>query len=831
MAQGLAWLRLDAGSAGFRSFTGTGPEYGGELSDLKQSLDFPGLALAGPSGWAAWTCCGEARVSPPDTETGRALVFSPQAGLGAYCELDLYTRSRPVRAALSFGPPGGKPDFAALSDIPFSPAPACPKVRGDSVVLASGLLKAGIAVREDGVSLLGIDLGDFSLSEDRPVLPLAKMLVQELSTGVLREVSAEKGWATVRVTRRETSVLVYLDGHSGVTDLGFYIEARAVKPNRIEWETRVINNNPGWTVLWASYPGVNFRGGDPALIIPADSGRKITMPYKRCYSWSAPYASYSSSMPLFGLYDESKKTDNGLYVCVHDGTGARKEQFVKFSRDCGYIENLYAAENRGKGANSFALRGRLVQEIFSGDWYDIAMIYRDFVHTRADWLPLHGREDTPRWMRDVPMYLRDSLEDVNPDDFMTKSKEPKASTGRWYKEAVKVADELGVPIGYHVYSWHWNPFDNDYPNYFPAKEEFPVGIEELHKHNVYVMPYINGRIWDTHDRRNEDYRFTKEALPYTSKCDGEHPDIETYVAREIDGNLVKLAVMCPSTWLWRKEVAGITGRLLKEYNVDAVYVDQIAAAAITFCADPSHNHTPGNGSWWREAYRLLNTRLRAEAPEGKGYTTECNAEIYADQTDGFLTWTWVTSDLVPIFPAIYGGYVAMLGRNADGHTGINENEDQLYYRYHIGQAVLFGQQFGWVSANLVNDPVKLSFVKSSALLRYKYREYFNAGDMLRPPALKNGGKSLVTFTAMNRSGMFDGETVQAAAWKRRRDGSVLIMAVNMSDEETEADFSVPWDEYGVKQGDFKTEEAAGLSLYGSGIRGLLKPGQWAVFSS
>ena len=208
MVRSLSWLRLDAGAPGFTSFRGTGPEYGGELSDLKQSLDFPGLALTGPSGWAAWTCCGEAQVSPPDTETKRALTFSPQAGLGGFCEMDLYTRSRPIRAALSFGSPGGKPDLAALLELPFSPAPACPKVKGAIVVLASGLLKAGLAVREDGVSLLGLDLGDFSLSEDRPVLPLAKMLVRELSSGVLRELSAEKGWAAVRVRSREKSVLV-----------------------------------------------------------------------------------------------------------------------------------------------------------------------------------------------------------------------------------------------------------------------------------------------------------------------------------------------------------------------------------------------------------------------------------------------------------------------------------------------------------------------------------------------------------------------------------------------------------------------------------------------
>src|SRR5699024_1889329 len=131
---------------------------------------------------------------------------------------------------------------------------------------------------------------------------------------------------------------------------------------------------------------------------------------------------------------------------------------------------------------------------------------------------------------------------------------PKQDPDDWYKKPIELAKKMDMPIVYHLYDWHWCPFDNDYPNYFPVKEGLKEGIREMQKHNIYVMPYINGRLWDTHDRRGEDYRFTRDALEHTSKKDEQIPYTEFYNSFEPDGKRVELAVMCPSTWRWRDEM-------------------------------------------------------------------------------------------------------------------------------------------------------------------------------------------------------------------------------------------------------------------------------------
>ena len=125
------------------------------------------------------------------------------------------------------------------------------------------------------------------------------------------------------------------------------------------------------------------------------------------------------------------------------------------------------------------------------------MIYRDWVRKHARWYPNSrpdGREDTPLWMRELSVW---------------------AQTGRQAAECGepvrRFAEYLGVPVGFHWYSWHQIPFDNDYPHYFPTTDGFAEEVRKLQESNVYVMPYINGRLWDTRDRGAEDFEFTKRA--------------------------------------------------------------------------------------------------------------------------------------------------------------------------------------------------------------------------------------------------------------------------------------------------------------------------------
>jgi hypothetical protein len=87
-------------------------------------------------------------------------------------------------------------------------------------------------------------------------------------------------------------------------------------------------------------------------------------------------------------------------------------------------------------------------------------------------------------------------------------------------------------VGFHWYNWHLIPYDNDYPHYFPTKPGFIEGIRELQEAGIRVMPYINGRLWDTRDRGGEDWQFTERAHARGNEGRARQPFTETYYSIE-----------------------------------------------------------------------------------------------------------------------------------------------------------------------------------------------------------------------------------------------------------------------------------------------------------
>jgi len=343
---------------------------------------------------------------------------------------------------------------------------------------------------------------------------------------------------------------------------------------------------------------------------------------------------------------------------------------------------------------------------------------------------------------------------------------------------VKVfAEEVGVPVGFHWYNWHRIPFDNDYPHYFPAKDGFAEGVAELKKAGVYAMPYINGRLWDTHDKGADDWRFTRTALPAATKDENGDPYTETYGSKESDGNSVQLAAMCPSTSLWQGRVSDIVLRLFSECGVNGVYIDQIAAARPRLCFDASHGHPLGGGHWWTQGYWKMLDAIRAAKPAECMLTTECNAEPYIKWFDGYLTWHWQEQDMVPAFPAVYGGAIQMFGRAYRGGPS-----QDLANRMKAGQQLVFGEQIGWFSPEIIKRPDCGQFLRDCIQLRRQLGEYFHAGQMVRPPKLIGEIPEVTADWQWHGEWPITTRAIMTGAWQLHRENKVILLFVNVADQ-------------------------------------------------
>ena len=378
-----------------------------------------------------------------------------------------------------------------------------------------------------------------------------------------------------------------------------------------------------------------------------------------------------------------------------------------------------------------------------------------------------GREDTPLWMRELCVWAQTG-----------------GSAAECGEPVRRFAEYLGVPVGFHWYRWHEIPFDNDYPHYFPTTDGFVEEVRKLRKSNVYVMPYINGRLWDTRDRGVEDVEFTTRGLSAATKDDSGQPYTEMYGSKESDGSRVSLAVMCPSTSTWQDEVNEIVARLFDQCEVSGVYIDQIAAASPKTCMDPSHGHPLGGGHWWNEGYWKMLENMRREMKPDRMLTSECNAEPFLRWFDGYLTWHWQYDGQVPVFPAVYGGAIQMFGRAYRG----GETRD-LALRMKSAQQLVFGEQIGWLDPRVVDQPENAEFLRQIVRLRWQLRRYFYAGEMLRPPRLSGDIPKVRADWQWQNTWWVETDALLTGAWRLPQEDKVVVIFTNVTDQRLQAKWS------------------------------------------
>lgn len=644
---------------------------------------------------------------------------------------------------------------------------------------------------------------------------------------------AGDGWDHVDILERKNYVRVTMSNPDMGRVTGITVMAEAFldpAQNRISWQMRIVNRSDRWSVTKTTYPQGLAQGYETGFG-PVGSGSVLKQFNKRAYTFRGKYPTgVKVNMAFLAMFnelpmDKTAGSYNGLYMGVHDPDGNPKFMYMTGApqSDCTMFSVSCVPPYQRHAGNSFTLPGKLIWQSFSGNWFDATEIYRQFVFSESKWLSaLRGRSDTPEWMRNTPVWIMHFMPNENPDanpfPITLREKYADKNPEDWYRTAVRFREEIGVPVSYHLYNWHWVPFNNDNPHYFPTHSDLKAGMAELKKADIRVVPYIAGYSWDMCDRRGGDYRFEQEALPATAKDIKGEPIFTSYASTEPTGQAVRFARMCPTTALWKNEITQIVKKLSADFKMDGIYLD-VVSTAYEMCCDENHLHAPGHGDFWWKAYHELITGLRADAPADFAIVSESTSEVYSGILDGYLSWTWVQIDGVPAHSRVYGGRTAIFGRVITQ----NKRDDVDYFRFNIAQSLIYGQQLGWVHPEIVNDPVQFPFLKKMASIRWDNRDFFAEAEMLRPPVVE-GKMPLLDCEAFLRGQIWNHEKlVMAGAWEDAS-GCRKLFVINAGGEEAEVTLSVYEKEYNLPKtiDDFQHQD--GFTLLGmeskKGIRKL-----------
>ena len=530
------------------------------------------------------------------------------------------------------------------------------------------------------------------------------------------------------------------------------------------WRIHVNNDSKLWGLWQVDFPKCTgyLKSEEYDIAVPRKNWGKL---YRKCNTKMSYKYPFGWSMPMQFMC--ALNGNNAVYMATHDPGAWVKSFVIEPGKEFCITTNV---ENMAVPGSDFNAPFPVMLGVYQGSWMQACKTYRNFAAT-APWTAegkLSQRSSVPQKLKDTALWMLVG-------NYIGPENGTLAEKNKPLLDAQKFFD---VPIAAHWYNWHQIPFDTHYPNYFPTKPGISDQVQDLVSQGLVIMPYINGRIVDI---SNDDFN---SYLPHAcKKRDGNHYT-ETY------GNGVTQAPMCSYTEFWQKKVADIVEQLGNDVGVNAVYIDQIAAAGPVLCFDKSHGHPLGGGRWWYDGYRKMLKKVQQAAHrQGRNMiiTTECAAEPCMDGLDAFLIWIKPDDRSIPMTTAVYSGYSLYFASPAWFQHG-----DRAWIAAQ-GRAFIWGSQCGWMGFELFQPEhaKKAAYLKNIGKYRVAARKFLTYGELVDTIEPANKIET-ITETWPDHGGNARTATlpsIQGAIWKAE-DNSLGIFLVNYLEKANTIEFSL-----------------------------------------
>ncbi len=398
--------------------------------------------------------------------------------------------------------------------------------------------------------------------------------------------------------------------------------------------------------------------GDAQWLIPMDLGMLVDNPLRDAVNapdMSAYRRGWASHMQLTAWLADGL----GLLLHSRDTEGWIKSMLLRVGQGAAQLCIEHILPQPVEGPQQFPAYPVVVAP-FVGGWFEAAQVYKPWA-LQQRWASRGPEQRRQSYVADLAcwLWLRGRISNVSP-------------------AAKEIARRLGLPIALDWYWWHKHPYDTSYPDYFPPREgteAFKAAVADLQAHGVSVQVYSNGMSWD-----KDEPRWDTEGR----KC--------TTVLRNGDywGNVYntwmnrKLMHTCGAAEGWHRQ-ALITAEGASALGLDGLYMDQIAICGGNTipCFSTEHGHVPGGGCYGVQGFRELFEKVHRAHPD-LVISSESVSEVYQDLLECCITLqtSWEashgvaaqTSDLVPLFHAIYHGRAVVFGNycHIDGITPWDE---------------------------------------------------------------------------------------------------------------------------------------------------------------
>ena len=516
------------------------------------------------------------------------------------------------------------------------------------------------------------------------------------------------------------------------------------------------------------------------------------------------------SMQLSAIYGDE---ESGIYIATNDAEGYGKSFTVEF-RDALTNYQMINILDVASDQASYKPSYDFVLGTLHGNWYDAALIYREWALQQA-WVKnnrLHsGKMNSWLPETDVWMWNRGHSSNVLPEA----------------EDLKKYLGDCNVSVLWHW--WHNGPYDDAFPEYIPpreGRESFVKAVAKARNKGINMTPYMNSFQWGG---ATKSFR---------------EKGVERYVARKADGSTLAhiynkftenpLVPVCITQEFWRETYSGLCDTLINGYGCSGVYMDQSCNNYLCYNAD--HGHTVGGGNYWVKSHQRLIERIREKTTEQNPVLTgEGSGEDWIAHLDGFLTLEGSrermrgakASDIVPLFNAVYHGYAICFG-NLSGLTyppyddcwpkkyRSPDTETLLPEKYRQQMRMEQARTFVWGTQPMISNyhpfvrkgrPVEMRYFAELVAKRKQYKDYLQYGTMMRPPKMENEYAKEVDMVQMTiysykteGTNIFPFKkrvpTLYSSAW-RNNEGNILLAFTNINEETKALSFTIDLNEMGL----------------------------------
>ncbi len=636
------------------------------------------------------------------------------------------------------------------------------------------------------------------------------LFIQDTTTANEYTISSLSGWDSVSITHNDSSCTLQfrtpLDTHlpsslSAVVSINTH-------DDQSDWDLSVAGLGTNFSLMNAIFPKLNIKStGSDTFLYPLYSGRLTPNPGSGIDYFDDPGDNgdntvglyprgWGTTMPFMSYYNDNY----GLYIGYHDPDASIKHFRVKNADSGIKIECKYPAPDKTRGSNDWDLPGVFELDVFDGNWYEAAQLYRTWASSNANYWPKNTskRDTRQHQVGDIGVWLTTYISE--------------ASTMAEEENNIQTAiDFFDVPVGVHAYEWNYKEFDHFYPDYFPERTGFSTLVSNIQtNNNAVIMPYTNGRLWDTGEGGSDPGDaeaatfYNNDGYPDAAKKEDSLEYTQTFSSNVF-------AVMCPKQTDWSDRMVNIEDTITNpsQIGAKALYLDMVAASSPVECMDTTHIHPLGGGDYWRKGYQTMLGDIHNKVPDSVFLTVEGGCDYIADEVDAFMVQGWTTDHQVPAWQAVYSGKVQLFGTK----TGGSQYGNQQFYA-KLAQGYIFGVQTGrqyiWLAINPDANPNKSMashFVKRLSRMRYKLRDFLSYGTMKKPLSL-SGKIPDLTYHVWDWGGHqgyvdVNYPAVQNSVWQHG--DSVVVSLINASlpdepnviDDSLTVSFSFDGSRYGM----------------------------------